>query len=258
LLPSKIHDLADRGVAQIDRRLAVTGTGPEQPTAAWRVTPPPNSWTSDDTSSDGGSRSASAVKLSAVVILCGIRKGQLARTTWANWNAETREFTWTAAEVKAKRPQVLPLDGRPLAIIELLHGRRLHCRHVFHGRHCGPGHAPSKTYGCVGDFKRAWAMACKKSGFPVGRKHGGFVFHNTRHTAVTNLVNAGVPAREAMTVSGHRTRSVFDRYSLTLKEQTKLALRRVSAYTQGQDTSPTVIPVQRPVQRPLSGAEAAS
>ena len=95
------------------------------------------------------------------------------------------------------------------------------------------------------DFKRAWATACTKAGFPVGRKHGGFVFHNTRHTAVTNLVNAGVPAHEAMTVSGHRTRSIFDRYSLSLKEQTRKALRRVSTYAEAQDTTPTVIPVHR-------------
>jgi integrase len=104
----------------------------------------------------------------------------------------------------------------------------------------------------VGDFKRAWTTACKKAGFPVGRQAGGFVFHNTRHTAVTNLVNAGVPAHEAMTVSGHRTRSVFDRYSLSLKQQTKAALRRVTEYTQQQDTTATVIPVQRPVQRAAS------
>ena len=110
------------------------------------------------------------------------------------------------------------------------------------------GSASSGTYAIEAlrlhrDFKRAWATACKKPGFHVGRKNGGFVFHNTRHTAVTNLVNADVPAHEAMTVSGHRTRSIFDRYSLTLKDQTQKALRQVSTYTEAQDTTPTIIPV---------------
>jgi integrase len=82
-----------------------------------------------------------------------------------------------------------------------------------------------------------------QAGFPVGRKHGGFVFHNTRHTAVTNLVNAGVPAHEAMAVSGHRTRSVFDRYSTPLKEHTRAAMRRTSAYVADLPTSPTVTPL---------------
>ena len=132
--------------------------------------------------------------------LCGIRKGQLARTTWAHWNPHTREFTWSGAEVKAKRAVVLPLDGRALEIVETLHAtRQLHCPFVLHGSRCALGHVASKTLGCVGDFKKAWATACKQAGFPIGRKHGGFVFHNTRHTAVTNPVNAGVPAHEAMT-----------------------------------------------------------
>ena len=146
--------------------------------------------------------------------------------------------------MKAKRDVVLPLDGRPLAIIVERHGaRRLHWRYVFHGPRCRPGHVPSKRYGCIGDFKKAWTTTCKKAGFAVGRKGGGFTFHNTRHTAVTNLVNAGVPAHEAMAVSGHRTRSVFDRYSIPLKHQTRSAMRRTSDYVAGLSTTPTVIPL---------------
>ena len=146
-------------------------------------------------------------------------------------DATQEEFTWTAAEVKAKYPEVLPLAGRALDLIMALHDvRRLHCRYVFHGPDCGQ-RPPSTLYGCVGDFKKAWTAACIAAGFPVGRKHGGFVFHNTRHSAITNVVNEGTPAHEAMAISGHRTRSVFDRCSLTLKAQTRAALERVSGYT---------------------------
>ena len=91
------------------------------------------------------------------------------------------------------------------------------------------------------------------AGFPVGRKQGGFVFHNTRHTAVTNLVNAGTPTHEAMTVSGHRTRSVFDRYSIPLKDQTRAALERVSAYTETTPAPATVQPL-RPGGAPVGSA----
>ena len=155
--------------------------------------------------------------------------------------------SWIPQDTKTKEPHALPLDGRPLEIIQARHAeRRLHCRYVFHRPRCAPGVEPSQAYGCIGDFKRAWENACKRAGFPLGRKQGGYVFHNTRHTAVTNLVNAGTPAHDAMNVSGHRTRSVFDRYSIRVDERTRAALRATTAYTDALRTGErTVIPLPR-------------
>ena len=120
--------------------------------------------------------------------------------------------------------------GQP-PIAECVRRRPSHCPYLFHGPRCAPGAVPSTEYACIGDFKKAWATACRKAGFPVGRKAGGYVFHNTRHTAVTNLVNGGTPTHEAMRVSGHATRSIFDRYSIGSEDETRAALRRQTEYT---------------------------
>jgi integrase len=72
-------------------------------------------------------------------------------------------------------------------------------------------------------FMKAFRAACTKAGCP------GRIPHDLRQTAVRNLVRTGIPERVAMQMTGHKTRSVFERYNIVSECDLVEAAKKLNA-----------------------------
>jgi integrase len=144
-------------------------------------------------------------------------------------NGEARTFVMTA-ELRSL------LEGQRAYTEAVQREEGIICPHMFHRKG-----KPIKG------FRRSWETACKQAGCP------GMIRHDFRRTAVRNLVRAGVPERVAMTMTGHKTRSIFDRYDITSEGDLADAARKLDAFTAANKSSGTITGttvLQTPLDRP--------
>src|SRR5207253_771078 len=140
----------------------------------------------------------------------GWRRGEILTLEWRDVDR--------AAGIIRLRPELSKnAEGRVLALSAPLRNlierrwdtRALGCPFVFHK----DGHR-------IGDWRKTWKRACQAARLP------GKLFHDLRRTVVRNLVRSGVPERVVMSVTGHKTRSVFDRYNIVSESDLRQATDR--------------------------------
>jgi integrase len=183
----------------------------------------------------------------------GMRKHEIASLEWSDVDGDV--ITLKGENAKNGEPRTVPIEGEIASVIE-------ECRKAREIRRDGKVVSISRLLFHTPDgdpileFRKTWARACCKAGvgqmvcpkceLAVDEKHhcskcgaawrydelkySGRIFHDLRRSAVRWMVKAGVSRHIAMSLSGHKTESVFERYNIKDVSDQREALRKKQAY----------------------------
>jgi integrase len=149
----------------------------------------------------------------------GCRTGEAKQITWDQVHLDGRVVRLTGTQTKNAAPRTLPLVD---ALVTMLRKQKPKSGLLFP----------------VGNFRKAWTSACIKAGLGTrikGKQNGnygtysGLIPHDLRRSAVRNMIRAGVSQTVAMSISGHKTIAVFQRYDITDDRDKHAAMNRIGS-----------------------------
>jgi integrase len=120
---------------------------------------------------------------------CGVRVGEAVQIQWSQVDLAAALIRLEVEQTKTSEARSVPL---PDVLLNVLKRTRKKEGLVFSDE----------------GLRDEWTKATKAAGLP------GLLVHDLRRSAIRNLIKAGVPEKVAMAISGHKTRSVFDRYHI--------------------------------------------
>lgn len=168
---------------------------------------------------------AAAPHLKPILLLAyhaGMRKGEILSLTWDRIDLKGGLIRIRGGDTKTDEARIVPLIP---AVIEALRSlpRRIGSPWVFGYK----GKRPLK------DVRTAFASAKERAGLE------DFHFHDLRHCFVTNARRAGIDQITIMSITGHKTTSVFKRYNTVEEADVLEAGRRLAAFrTRNRKTGP--------------------
>jgi integrase len=106
--------------------------------------------------------------------------------------------------------------------------RRLDCPYVFH-----------RAGKPIRSFRKAFKAAAKEVG------HEGLLPHDMRRSAVRNFRKAGLSEGDGMMLSGHKTRSIYERYNIRDGRDLTDSMNRVQEHLKKEAENRRVVPLKR-------------
>jgi len=112
--------------------------------------------------------------------------------------------------------------------------------HLFYGEKQTEDYLLTRPNGePVRDLRGTWSAIVEAAGL------SGLLLHDLRRSAVRNMVRRSISERVAMRISGHKTRSVFERYNIISEADLRDAARKIevgarnSQLTHSETETPT-------------------